>query len=210
MRHPDENRPLSSHDAIVLGEKARSLISKEISDLIDSVDANYVQNRQIILRIHAGPSRREDCWKVRTALASALRESPLQVNGRDVYAIVEPTGSETAASARPSPSWRRCSAPLRVLGSSWTSAPGSRTTLQLAPTPTSTTTSVLGRTDAKQGWTWLEKPLTETFADLDTALLTERTADALARYRGARVALRVHSAPSAPFSKPISPYSHGV
>ena len=39
----------------------------------------------------------------------------------------------------------------------------------------------LGRTDAKQGWTWLEKPLTETFADLNTALLTERTADALAR-----------------------------
>ena len=39
----------------------------------------------------------------------------------------------------------------------------------------------LGRTDAKLGWTWLVKPLNETFADLDTALLCERTADALAR-----------------------------
>ena len=91
-RH-NENRSLSTNDAIVLGEKARALIPKEISDLIDSVDANYVQNRQIILHIRQGDTRREACWKVRTALMKAFRDSPLRVNERDVYAIVEPTPS---------------------------------------------------------------------------------------------------------------------
>ena len=92
-RRCNENRSLSTNDAIVLGEKARALIPKEISDLIDSVDANYMQKRRIILRIRQGDTRREDCWKVRTALTKALRESPLRVNGRDVYAIVGPTPS---------------------------------------------------------------------------------------------------------------------
>ena len=168
----------------MIGEKARSLIPKEISDLIDSVDANYVQNRQIILRIHAGPSRREDCWKVRTALANALHESPLQVNDRDVYAIVEPTPSNRERNRSigkalsileemlPAPARAGIILDFRA-GVAYYSATGPDSNVNDYVT--------LGRTDAKLGWTWLEKPLTESFADLDTALLSERTADALAR-----------------------------
>jgi len=182
-RH-NENRSLSTNDAIVLGEKARALIPKEISELIDSVDANYVQNRQIILRVRPGDTRREDCWKVRTALTKALRETPLQVHDRDVYAIVEPTPSNRERNRNigkalsileemiPEPQRAKIVLDFRA-GIAYFSEDGASSDVNRYAT--------LGRTDPKHGWMWLEKAMTETFKDMNFALLCERTADALAR-----------------------------
>ena len=180
----NENRSLSTNDAIVLGEKARALIPKEISELIDSVDANYAQNRQIILCVRPGDTRREDCWKVRTALAKALCETPLQVHERDVYAIVEPTPSNRERNRNigkalsileemiPEPQRAKIVLDFRA-GIAYFSKDGASSDVNCYAT--------LGRTDSKHGWVWLEKALTETFKDMNFALLCERTADALAR-----------------------------
>ena len=143
-----------------------------------------MQNRQIILRIRQGDTRREDCWKVRTALTKALHDSPLHVNDRDVYAIVEPTPSNHERNRSIGkalfileemiPATQRAGIVLDFrAGIAYFSENGANSDVNRYVT--------LGRTDPKQGWVWLEKALNETFNDMNFALLCERTADALAR-----------------------------
>ena len=86
-----ERKGLNANEAIALGNKLKNMLNDDLRNLVMEVDAPCIINRQVTMKIKAGPDRREDSWRVRTFLAEALKACPCSMKGRDVYVIVEPS-----------------------------------------------------------------------------------------------------------------------
>ena len=172
-----EAKGINANEARALGAKVVALLPGVMQQFITSVEAPFIINRQVMLKVKAQvqQEQKQQCWSLLRNIRQKLVDNPIIVKGRPVYCIVE---QSPAMRSRNKITGKASSSLEKLVNSDAIKIDWRAATIYYAPSEDVATYEMLGYIK-NQGWEWHAAHLSKAFPELDYEDLKRATELAL-------------------------------